>query len=177
MKITFITGNANKAEQVARWLGHPIQHHKLDLDELQSLDAREVVEHKVRQAYGKVEGAVLVEDGSLELDALGGAPGPLVKWFQPSTDMLCRMLDGFETRTATARLYYALFDGQQAHFFEGTMRGRIADRPAGKGGFGWDNVFINKGFDTTRAQMNEADYAATSYRKQALDKLAVFLNK
>lgn len=35
-------------------LGMPIEHIKLDLDEIQSLDLKEVVEHKVRQAYEKI---------------------------------------------------------------------------------------------------------------------------
>ena len=52
--ITFITGNQKKADYLARYLGFPIEHQKIDLDEIQSLDLREIVEHKVKQAYEKV---------------------------------------------------------------------------------------------------------------------------
>jgi len=55
---------------------------KIDLDELQSLDLRVIVEHKVRQAYEKVGGPVLVEDVSLEFLALGRIPGPFIKFFE-----------------------------------------------------------------------------------------------
>lgn len=47
---------------------------KLDLDEIQSLDLREVIEHKVRQAHEKCGKPVLVEDVSLVFEDLGGLP-------------------------------------------------------------------------------------------------------
>lgn len=47
--ITFITGNQSRADYPAKYLGFPLEHHKIELDELQSLDLRTVVEYKVRQ--------------------------------------------------------------------------------------------------------------------------------
>ncbi len=52
-KLTFITGNQNKADYLSRYLGFPVEHIKIDLDEIQSLNLNEIVEHKVRQAYEK----------------------------------------------------------------------------------------------------------------------------
>lgn len=49
-------------------------HEKIDLDEIQSLDLREIVEHKVRQAFEKTGKPVLVEDTSLRFEALGNLP-------------------------------------------------------------------------------------------------------
>ena len=40
---TFITGNLNKVKYLEKYLDHPLKHIKLDLEELQSLDAREIV--------------------------------------------------------------------------------------------------------------------------------------
>ena len=51
-----------------------VLHEKIDLDEIQSLDLREIVEHKVRQAYEKIKKPVLVEDTSLRFEALGKLP-------------------------------------------------------------------------------------------------------
>lgn len=53
--ITFVTGNQKKAEHLMKYLGLEVLHEKVDLDELQSLDLREIVEHKVRQAYEKIK--------------------------------------------------------------------------------------------------------------------------
>lgn len=47
----YITGNEHKAKFLAKLLGIELDHHKLSLDEIQSADPREVIEHKVRQAY------------------------------------------------------------------------------------------------------------------------------
>jgi len=79
--IEFITGNQHKADYLAKWLGMPINHQKVDLTEIQSLDLHEVVEHKVREAYRIIQKSVLVEDVSLTFHALGRLPGTLVKWF------------------------------------------------------------------------------------------------
>ncbi len=173
MNITFITGNLGKVKYAELWLGHSLKHHKLDLDEIQSLVLQEVVEHKVRQAFGMLGKTVLVEDTSLEFEAMNGSPGPLIKWFDAS-NIICRMLDGFDTRSATARTCYGLFDGHDIRFFEDVMRGSIAVKPRGKG-WGWDDVFINDGYDITRAEMDEQTYEKTSYRKTALNKLDKYL--
>lgn len=77
--ITFITGNQNKADYLAKYLGFPVRHQKVDLDEVQSLDLHEIVEHKVRQAYGTIGSPVLVEDVALEFSALGRFPGTFIK--------------------------------------------------------------------------------------------------
>jgi XTP/dITP diphosphohydrolase len=78
MKVTFITGNPKKAEFLAKFLGFPVEHKKLDLDELQSLDLEEITEHKARQAYETVGGPVLVEDVGVVIHSMGKLPGPFI---------------------------------------------------------------------------------------------------
>ncbi len=73
-KVTFITGNQAKADYLESFLGFPIDHVKVDLDELQSLDLEKIVEHKVKQAYAEIGKPVVVEDVSLEFEALGKLP-------------------------------------------------------------------------------------------------------
>jgi inosine/xanthosine triphosphate pyrophosphatase family protein len=72
--ITFITGNQKKADLLIRYLGFPIEHEKIELDEIQSLDLESIIEHKVRQAYEKTQKPVIVEDISLEFRAFGRLP-------------------------------------------------------------------------------------------------------
>lgn len=116
-----------------------ISHHKLDLNELQSVDLKEVVEHKVRQAYKALHKPVLVEDVSLEFNALNSLPGTFIKFFVDYTGLeaTCRMLDGFSDRSAVPRCAYGYFDGKELKFFEGSARGTIAEHPSsGTRGFG-----------------------------------------
>lgn len=157
-KITFITGNQSKADYLARHLGLPVDHQKVDLDEIQSLDLREIVDHKVRQAYAVVKAPVLVEDVALEFSALGRFPGTFIKFLvdEVSFETICRMLDGL-SRDAVARCVFGYYDGVEMRFFEGSLGGTIADHPSGENGFGWDKIFIPEGYQVTRAELSEED--------------------
>lgn len=174
--ITFITGNQNKANYLAKYLGFPVKHVKLDLDEIQSLDLKEIVERKVRQAYQEVQGPVLVEDVSLEFTALGGLPGPFIRFFVEEVpfETICSMVDG-KTRKATARCVFGYYDGQQVQMFEGTLNGEIAKTPAGENGFGWDRIFIPEGYSCTRAELNEEDDQKTYTQIKPFAQLKEFL--
>ena len=101
----FITGNQNKANYLALTLGVQVEHRKLDLDEIQSVDPQVVIEHKVRQAYDIVKCPVLVEDTSLSFNALDRLPGTFIKHFveaKTGLENLCRMLDGLGDQPAYA---------------------------------------------------------------------------
>jgi len=176
--LLFITGNQHKADFLAKWLGRPVEHRKLDLDEIQSLDLHEVVAHKARQAYQLAKRPVLVEDASLSFMAMGRLPGTFVKWFieEIGYDGLLAMALALPSQEANGKVCYAYYDGKDLQIFEGNMHGRMAPEPRGTGGFGFDPIFINDGYTITRAEMNEDDYAKTSYRTDAMIKLREFLN-
>ena len=124
----FITGNAGKAKYLAKYLGVDLEHVKLDLSEIQSLDLKEVVHHKVREAFKQVQRPVLVEDVSLEFSNLGRLPGPLIKWFleELSSEQLCRLADGGD-RKAVGRCMFGYFDGENEHYIAGELRGTITE--------------------------------------------------
>jgi non-canonical purine NTP pyrophosphatase (RdgB/HAM1 family) len=177
--LTFITGNAAKAEQLAYHLDIPLAHHKLDLAEIQSLDLQEIVEHKVREAYRQLGTPVLVEDTALTFHALSRLPGPLIKWFLNELDNkgLTHLLDGYPDRSATAEVLFGLYDGQTLHTFGGSMKGRIASHPRGERGFGWDPIFIPDGHEQTWGEMTPEEQSSTSMRRIALKKLQAHLEQ
>lgn len=176
--ITFITGNQSKADYLAKYLGYPVNHHKIDLDEIQSLDLREIVEHKVRQAYATIGAPVIVEDVALEFSALGRLPGTFIKFFVDEVpfENICRMLDGMD-RKAVARCVFGYFDGVELVFFESQLEGRIAEHPAGSNGYGWDQIFIPEGYDVTRASLSEADDKKTYLQIKPFARLKQYLDK
>ena len=180
--ITFITGNQHKVEALEKWLGFSLKHHKLDLDELQELDPKLVVEHKAKQAYEILKTAVLIEDTALWFHSLGRLPGTFVKWFieEIGNDGLCRLLKDFDDRSATASVIYGYYDGQNVQTFEGTVDGTINDLPQGESGFGWDPIFIPEGADKTYAQMHadgsDSELSHYSVRNKAVAKLKEFLD-
>jgi non-canonical purine NTP pyrophosphatase (RdgB/HAM1 family) len=176
MKITFITGNQSKADYLQKYLGFPVEHHKLDLEEIQSLDLHEIVEHKVRQAYQTLKTPVLVEDVSLEFEALGRLPGTFIKFFlqEMSFEIICSLLDN-KNRKAKSRCVFGYFDGEHLELFEGELAGEIADKPSGENGFGWDKIFIPDGYDVTRASLSEEDDRKTYLQIKPFAQLKTFL--
>ncbi len=94
---------------------------------------------------------VLGDDSGLEVDALGGEPGVHSnRWAGPHTTaedrnrLLLARLESVpdEQRTARFRCVIALIDPQgDEHVIEGAVEGRIADKPLGSGGFGYDPIF------------------------------------
>lgn len=158
---TFISGNQNKINYLSKSLGMTLDHQKIDLDEIQSADPRVVIEHKVRQAYALIQKPVLVEDTSLSFNALNKLPGPFVKFFvdaENGLENMCRMLDGFDDRSAYGSVIYGYFDGDNLQFFEGRLDGTIAQHPRGTGGYGWDRIFIPEGYNgLTRAELSHEE--------------------
>lgn len=174
--ITFITGNQNKADYLAKYLGFSVKHIKLDLDEIQSLDLKEIVEHKVRQAYEKIKSPVIVEDVSLEFVALHGLPGPFIRFFVDNVpfETICSLVNG-RTRKATAKCVFGYYDGETLKLFESALGGNIAEIPNGENGYGWDKIFIPNGYNVTRAQLSEEDDKKTYLQIKPFAKLKKFL--
>lgn len=177
--ITFITGNQHKADYLSRMLGLPLKHRAVDLAEIQSTSLEEVVEHKVRQAYKIAKCPVLVEDVALEFTALGGLPGPFIKFFVEAPnglENLCRILDSFDDRSAVAACVFGYCDGHQVKLFRAELGGVIAKHPAGNGGFGWDKIFCPDGYGgKTRAELYTDEYVATYPTIKPIDAVRQFL--
>ena len=176
-QLTFITGNAGKARYLSDYFHIPVDHKKLDLIEIQSLDLKEIVEDKARRAYGVIKSPVIVEDVSLIFDGLRKLPGPLIKWFLETlgNEGLIKLVDGLDTRDAFAEVQFAICDDKGVYTFEGSMEGTISSEPRGEKGFGWDPIFIPKGYNKTWAEMSDDEKHATSMRKIALQKMSEFL--
>ena len=104
--VQFVTGNEGKYREVLEVVGHELDVGRvvLDLVEIQGT-VEEVARDKCARAAAELQRPVLTEDTCLCFDALGGnLPGPYIKWFLEGvgTDGLCKMLDAFPTRSATA---------------------------------------------------------------------------
>jgi len=175
----FITGNQNKVNYLSKSLGMVLDHQKIDLDEIQSPNPTIVIEHKVRQAYELLRMPVLVEDTSLSFNALDGLPGTFVKFFVEANDGLesmCRMLDGFDDRSAYASAVYGYYDGKKIEFFSGRLDGFIATGARGEGGYGWDKIFEPIGYNgLTRAELSSQDDIESYNKIRDFDSLRLFL--
>lgn len=126
----------------------------------------------------------LADDSGVEVDALGGAPGPLSARFggvscQSDEDryrLLLRKLEGIPTprRGARFRAVLALaVPGNRPIVREGVVEGRIAVEARGTNGHGYDPVFepIEAG-GRTAAEMSPDEKNAISHRGRALAALS-----
>ena len=132
----------------------------------------------------------LADDSGLEVDALGGEPGVHSARFagEGATDeqriaLLYERLKGIRARRWTARfrcvLAIVLPETVETdfHLFEGMCRGRIARRPRGDDGFGYDPVFLFPKFGKTMAEASRVTKNHVSHRSDAARKAAVALSR
>ena len=175
--ITFITGNQKKADYLTKYLWFPVEHIKLDLDEIQSLDNQKIVEHKARQAYNKIWKPILVEDVWMRFSHLWLLPWPFIKFFleELSPDRLCAMIPKWADRSAVGYCWFGYYDGNQFEYFEWSIKGHIPEKPWYDNGFGWDRIFIPEWYSLVRSELSEKDYEKVYKSIRPLDKIREFL--
>ncbi len=173
--ITLITGNLNKAKQFSRYI--PIKHHKLDLDEIQSLDIDEVITHKAKQAYEILKTPVLVDDVSLQINALGKLPGTFIKFFieELGREGLCQLIQPYKDKSALATVALGYYDGEKLKIIKTQITGRILDKPRGDKGYGWDALVLLDDFNKTYGEMETEELDKASIRNKAVQQLKEYL--
>lgn len=180
----FVTGNDNKVQELQRIVGSKsnikIQRVDIDLPEIQGTET-EIIMAKLREAKRHLpNNNIIVEDSSLQFSALGGMPGPYIKWFLKSMELdnIVKMLDGFDDKTgmayATFAVHYMMPDGETNYICDGRVNGTIVP-PVGANGFGWDPIFKPDGYDKTFGQMTATEKNMCSARAQALHKVVNLL--
>ncbi|KAM3724617.1 SAM50-like protein [Dirofilaria immitis] len=179
--LLFVTGNVNKIKEVRAILGNrfTIENKDIDLPEYQG-EPSEIARLKCLAASQQLQRPVIVEDTSLCFNALGGLPGPYIKWFLKNlkTDGLYKLLAGFEDKTAYAQCIFAYCEdpSKPILLFEGRTNGRIVE-PRGEANFGWDPCFEPEGFSQTYAEMGSMVKNTISHRSKALAQLSTNINE
>ncbi len=85
-KLYFVTGNLNKLSEYRavfeRITSVQLVHRALEITEIQG-SAEDITKDKVIKAANALnKDFVMVEDSSLSISALGGLPGPYIKYFE-----------------------------------------------------------------------------------------------
>jgi XTP/dITP diphosphohydrolase len=151
---------------------------------------------RAKECRGPEEVYVLADDSGLEVDVLNGAPGVYSARFAAmdcggagnSTDVennakLLRLLADapVEKRGARFRCVMVMIQlGMPAAapvVFDGVCEGRIGFEPRGKGGFGYDPLFMPLGHELSFAELGEDVKNTMSHRARALQKLKQYLAK
>ena len=128
----------------------------------------------------------IADDSGLEVDALGGRPGPQsARYGGAGLDdtgrnrLLLEELAGVAEARRTAR-YVAVAAlarpaGDEAPLFRATCEGRIAPTSRGTHGFGYDSIFFYPPFSATFGEIDDARKDRVSHRGLAMAQVASFL--
>jgi XTP/dITP diphosphohydrolase len=130
--------------------------------------------HAVATALGV---PAVADDSGLEVDALGGAPGPRSARYAgeraSDADNRRRLLGALKGipgsgRSARFRCVAAVAwpDGREVHA-EGVCEGVLGGKERGGGGFGYDPLFVPEGRDRTMAELEPAEKDRISHRGRA----------
>ena len=129
----------------------------------------------------------IADDSGLEVAGLGGAPGPRsARYGGPGLDDADRVahllgaLRGREGVDREARFVCVAAVATPTGSVEtafGECPGRILDAPRGRGGFGYDPVFLSTERDCAMAELPDAEKHAISHRARAFHALRPALER
>jgi len=180
MKLLLATRNEHKRREFERLLGGDIGVDALGPDvELPPEDGETFAENalgKARAAAAQTGRVAFADDSGIAAAALGGAPGVRSARYAgegaSDEENLAKLV---REAPAGSRLEYvcaiALVDPADGaeRLFEGRCGGRMAERPRGEGGFGYDPAFLPDDGppDRTMAELDDAQKDAISHRGRA----------
>lgn len=187
MKIIFATNNQNKLKEIQHALGDSFE--LLSLKDVgftgEIPETGETLEHnalqKARYIAERFDYPVFADDTGLEIDALDGRPGVHTAHYSGSRDSeknmdkVLKEMGDINNRTARFRTIIAFVNKGKPDFFEGKVDGRIALRPSGDKGFGYDPIFIPEGQTKTFAEMTMEEKSQQNHRVRALKKFIAYL--
>lgn len=169
-----VTGNRGKIAEARLALGADLEAIELDLPEIQSGDYLEVLRAKADEAWRRLGRPLVVEEAGLDLAALNGFPGPLVKWMLQAVgaEGIARTAAALEDVRAAARCFLLFKDGDREVVAEGRTEGTLVLPARGTHGFGWDPVFQPEGSRLTFAELTGVKKDAVSHRGKAWREMA-----
>ena len=140
------------------------------------IKARTIYE-KLRVEHPSEEYLVISDDSGISLPVLNGAPGIYSARYAgedvTDKDNLYKLIDavkekGLKRTPAYYTAAIAIVSKYDEYVVHGWMHGNVIDEVRGEKGFGYDPMFIPKGFDKTLGELDDNVKAGISHRGKAL---------
>ena len=190
MKICLASNNPNKLREIRHSLGPSFEvlslkdiGHDGDLPEHQKTLEGNSLE-KAEFIYKNYGLDCISDDTGLEVVALDGEPGVYSSRYagpscssKDNMELLLKNLEDKDDRRAQFRTIITLIRKGRTRQFEGIVQGSIIKEGRGVEGFGYDPIFVPKGYDVSFAEMSFEEKNKISHRGQAINKLTNFLQK
>ncbi|MFX1321157.1 MAG: RdgB/HAM1 family non-canonical purine NTP pyrophosphatase [Promethearchaeota archaeon] len=184
----FITGNNNKFNEVLSFfekesLNYFLNQKKIKTLEIQADSINDVALFKLNSITEKINGSFFIEDAGFFVDIpLNGFPGVYSSYILRTigNEGILKLINDFAQSRAHFCAVIALYfkPKDKVYIFKGNIEGRVSSKIRGKGGFGFDPIFIpdiipNKTF----AELSIEEKNRVSHRGIALKKLVKFLKE
>ena len=190
MELVFATHNLNKIDELRAMI--PENYTLLSLTDIG-------YDKPIAETASTLEGNALIkaqtvfknsgipsfaDDTGLFVDVLDGAPGVhSARYAGENADArsnirnLLNAMRDHPDRKAHFRTVIAFAVNSEVRYFEGRIDGNIASQPRGKGGFGYDPVFIPEGYELSFAEIPAATKNKISHRALAFSTFHEYLSK
>ena len=186
--LLFATSNKNKVLEIKKVL--PKEFNIKSLDDIGFCE--EIPENentiegnaifKANYMYKKYNLNVFADDTGLEVDSLNGKPGVhsaryagISKNSTDNINKLLKKLKNKKNRKARFKTVIALILNSKIYTFEGVVEGIITKKSKGENGFGYDPVFIPRGYTKTFGELSLEEKNSISHRSLAMNKLIDFI--
>jgi len=182
MRLYLVTGNEHKYQEAKKiledldilFLKAPIGKLEIQADDLQTVAWKAAL-----YAYGFLRDPIVVDDSGLFIEALNDFPGVYSNYVFRTLGLkgVLKLMKNVKNRRACFKTALAAIVPPLDVVLEGTVCGRITSEPLGKGGFGFDPIFVPEGEDRTFAQMSIDEKNRYSHRAKAFKAFAKWLRE
>lgn len=188
MKLVFASNNKNKLNEIRLLLPNNIE--LLSLEDIGcNVDIPETADTIEGNAILKANYVTsnfgyncFADDTGLEVEALNGEPGVYSARYageqKDADDNMNKLLHNLENqanRKAHFKTIIALNINHNQYLFEGIIKGEIIKEKIGNQGFGYDPIFVAKGYTKTFAELSIEEKSVISHRGIAISKMIDFL--
>ncbi len=138
---------------------------------------------KAKYYYDLYHMPTIADDSGICIDFYDGKPGIYsARWLKELSykEKNIKITDELKNSTNRGAQFVCgitYIDDSQSLYFEGVLKGSIADAPHGAEGFGYDPIFIIDGQSKTTAELGEEFKKYNSHRALALRKLVEYFEK
>ncbi len=177
--ITSNNGKYDEYREMFEKYGFNIIFEKMKYPELQADTLEEVVEFSGNYLKNLGYDDFIIDDSGIFINALNGFPGVYSAYVQKTlgNNGILKLMKGISDREAVFVTVIGYFNGNERKIIRGEVKGEISDEVKGSMGFGYDPIFIPKGYNRTFAEMTISEKNSISHRSVAFKKLINTLMK
>lgn len=195
-ELMFVTSNTNKVKEVqaalrAAGLDIPVEQRNMgypepQVDTLEEVVAFGLADVRARLPGGRVAIPVMIEDSGLFVHKLNGFPGVFSSYVFRTIGCagvlrLMEQVPRAQRGASFKSVVGLLVPGREGPVhFRGECRGALAHDMAGKGGFGYDPIFVPREGNRagrTFAEMSRDEKNSVSHRGRSVEALVTFLGQ